>query len=181
MMRRLRGVARYVSIALTLLLMGVLAFAVLEYATGTQPFYVVGDSPSSMSPTLNYGDVAVIYKAPFSGVDPGSIIAFHDPRGNPGIIVHRVVSLAECGAEACLVTKGDNNATNPTADPWNVTQADYDGKVVAEVPYLGYLSPALWGFGGASALLPVSVAVIAPALVGVVRRISPNLSEGEQV
>jgi len=171
---RLRRVRRYASIALTVLLIGVFAFSLVEYATGTQPFYVVSDTPSSMSPTLNYGDVAVIYRAPYSGVGPGSIIAFHDPRGDPGIIVHRVVSLVECGGEECLVTKGDNNATNPTTDPWNVTRSDYIGEVVLVVPDVGYLSPALWGFGGMSALLPVSVAFIAVALVSVMRRPSAN-------
>ena len=177
---RLRRIRRYASIALTVLLIGVFAFALVEYATGTQPFYVVSDSPSSMSPKLNYGDVAVIYRAPYSGVGPGSIIAFHDPRGDPGIIVHRVVSLVECGGEECLVTKGANNATNPTTDPWNVTQGDYVGVVVAVIPYVGYLSPALWGFSGLSALLPVSVAVIAIALVSLVRRPSSAQAEGEQ-
>ena len=154
-------------------------FTIAEYVTGTQPFYVVSDSPSSMSPTLNYGDVAVILKSPYSGIGPGSIIAFHDPRGDPEILVHRVVSLVECGGEECLVTKGDNNATNPTIDPWNVTQGDYIGRVVVVVPYVGYLSPALWGFSGASALLPVSVAVIAIALVSVVRRPTTKQVEGE--
>jgi len=161
---------RVASYTATLLLIGFFVFAVAEYATGTQPFYVVSDSPSSMSPTLNYGDVAVIYKAPFSSLGPGSMIAFHDPRGNPGIMVHRVVSIVACGGAGCLVTKGDNNATNPTTDPWNVTQADYIGEVVAIIPFVGYLSPALWGFSGASALLPVSVVVIGVVLGSVMRR-----------
>jgi signal peptidase I len=165
----LRRVARLASYIVTILLIAVCVFAVAEYATGTQPFYVVADNPSSMSPTLNYGDVAVIYKAPFSSLGPGSIIAFHDPRGNPGIIVHRVVAVATCGGAECLVTKGDNNATNPTPDPWNVTQSNYIGAAVLLVPYLGYISPALWGFSGMSALLPVSAVVIGLILVDVMQ------------
>lgn len=167
---KLKRITKVSSYAVTILLLGVAAFALVEYATGTQPFYVVGDNPSSMSPTLNYGDVAVIYRVPFSSLGPGSIIAFHDPRGNPGIIVHRVVSVVLCGGAECLVTKGDNNATNPTTDPWNVTQSDYIGEAVLVVPHLGYISPAFWGFSGLSELLPVSVVGIAVVLIGVVRQ-----------
>jgi signal peptidase I len=153
----LRHLKRLASYAVTMFLIGVCVFAVAEYSSGTQPFYVVGDYPSSMSPNLNYGDVAVIYKTPFANVGVGSVVAFHDPRGNPGIIVHRVVAVAECGGSECLVTKGDNNATNPTIDPWNVTRDYYIGQAVLTVPYLGYISPALWGFNGTTALLPVSL------------------------
>jgi signal peptidase len=158
------------SYAVTIFLVGVVVFAAADYATGTTPFYTVTDSPSSMSPTLNYAGVAVILKVPYSSLEPGDIIAFHDPRGNPGIIVHRVVSVVECESNGlttpstCLVTKGDNNVTNSDTDPWNVTQSDYIGKVVMIIPYLGYISPALWGFTGPSALLPVSVIMLAAAL-----------------
>jgi len=173
--KRLKRLASY---AVTLFLIGVCAFAVAEYATGTQPFYVVGDYPSSMSPTLNYGDVAVIYRTPFSSLGVGSIVAFHDPRGNPGIIVHRVVAITECGGAECFVTKGDNNATNPTADPWNVTQGDYIGQAVLIVPYLGYISPALWGFNGLDALLPVSLVGIILVIAYAIRSGPKDLSEG---
>ena len=167
---KLKLVAKAASYAVTILLIGVAVFALLEYATGTQPFYVVSDRPSSMSPTLNYGDVAVIYRVPFSSLGPGSIIAFHDPRGNPGVIVHRVVSVIACDGTECLVTKGDNNVTNPTTDPWNVTQSDYIGEAVLVVPYMGYISPAFWGFSGLSELLPVSLVGVSVILIGVIRQ-----------
>ena len=151
---------RWGEYAILAYLIGAAAFAVAEYATGTQPFYVVTDNPSSMSPTLNYGDVAVLYRGGFSGITPGTVIAFHDPRGNPSVIVHRVVSVVSCGAATCLTTKGDNRQTNPVSDPWNVTQADYIGSVALVVPYLGYISPVLWGFNGYYALIPVSFVLI---------------------
>jgi signal peptidase I len=162
--RRLLRAAEYAG---TALLLAVCVFAVGEYALGVQPFYVVTDNPSSMSPTINYGDLAVIYGASFSSLAPGSIIAFHDPRGNPGIIVHSVVATLECGGVECLVTKGANNATNPTIDPWNVTQSDYIGKVILVVPYGGYISPALWGFNGYYALLPISTIALVILFVSV--------------
>ena len=163
---RIRTVA---SIAVTVVLIAILVFALAEYFTGTQPFFAEADNPSSMSPTLNYGGLAVIYRAPYSGLGAGSVIAFHDPRGNPTTVLHRVVSVISCGGEKCLVTKGDNNATNPTIDPWNVTESDYIGEAVLILPYVGYVSPALWGFSGISALLPVSVFGLAVVLIGVLQ------------
>jgi signal peptidase I len=165
-----KGVLRLAEYAGTALLILLSAFAVAEYATGTQPFYVVADSPSSMSPAINYGDVAVIYRTSFSNLGPGSVIAFHDPRGNPGIIVHGVVATLSCGGAKCLATKGENNATNPTTDPWNVTQSNYVGQVILVVPYVGYMSPALWGFNGIYALLPIATVVLVVLLVFVLRQ-----------
>ena len=165
---------RWAEYALTAFLIAVAVFAVAEYATGTQPFYVVSDNPSSMSPAVNYGDLAVIYRTSFSSIGQGSIIAFHDPRGNPGIIVHRVVATLECDGVKCLATKGDNDATNPTVDPWNVTQGDYIGQVVIVLPYAGYLSPALWGFSGLYAALPVATIGVLVVLVGFLKRDSKD-------
>ena len=144
-------------------------FAAVEFVTGTQPMLTVDDNPSSMSPTLNYGDVALIYRAPFSSLGVGSIIAFHDPRGDPIVIMHRIVALGSCGGYRCFMTKGDNNATNPTVDPWNVSSSDYVGEVVLIIPYAGYVSPALWGFNGTNILFPVStvgLAVVVICMVG---------------
>ena len=155
--------------AVTILLIGVAAFAIVEYASGTQPFYVVSDNPSSMSPTINYGWVVVVYRSPFSSMSVGDIIAFHDPRGNPDIIIHRVVSVTECGTTTCLTTKGDNSATNPTPDPWVVTQQDYVGKVVLVIPFAGYLSPALWGFKGLSVYLPIAFVALLLVFVSIAR------------
>jgi signal peptidase I len=165
--KRVLRLAEYAGTALLIL---VSAFAVVEYVTGTQPFYVVTDNPSSMSPAISYGDVAVIYRTSFSSLGPGSVIAFHDPRGNPGIIVHGVVATLSCAGAKCLATKGENNVTNPTTDPWNVTQSNYIGQVILVVPYVGYVSPALWGFNGVYALLPIATVVLVVLLVAVLQQ-----------
>ena len=175
-----KRLARWTSRAFTVVLIGVAVFALVEYATGTQPFYVVADSPSSMSPNVNYGDVAVIYRVPFSSVGVGTVIAFHDPRGNPGIMIHRVVSSESCPGGICLQTKGDNSATNPTQDPWNVTADDYVGEAVVVIPALGYISPSLWGFSGAAALLPVSTLGVALVLASMMWRSFLGEKRGER-
>jgi len=138
------------------------AYVGVSYAIGVQTIYVVSDNPSSMSPAMNYGDLALTYRAPFTSLQVGDIVTFHDPRGNPGVIVHRIVSQGVCGGQLCFQTKGDNEVTNPTPDPWNLTAPYYLSKVVLVVPVIGYASPALWGFQGLSVVLPLSfVALVA--------------------
>ena len=146
---------RYVEYTLTLLLFVFAAYAAVEYASGTQPIYVVSDYPSSMSPNMNYATIGVIYHASFQSLKVGDIIVFQDPEGYPVTIVHRIVAIVQCGSGQCLETKGDNNVTNPTRDPWYVNQADYKGQVVLIIPYLGYISPTLWGFRGGYVALPL--------------------------
>ena len=132
------------------------AYVTVSYAFGVQTIYVVSDNPSSMSPTMTFGDLALTYRVPFANLQAGDIVTFHDPRGNPGVIVHRIVSQGMCGGQLCFQTKGDNNVTNPTPDPWNLTAAYYLSKVVLVVPAIGYVSPALWGFQGLSVAFPLS-------------------------
>jgi len=62
------------------------------FAPGGQPFYVVSLNPSSMSPTVNYGDVGIVYHASsFTSLEAGDIVVFKDPRGNPRTTIHRIV------------------------------------------------------------------------------------------
>ena len=151
-----RRYLRYGEYGITTVLMAVVGYALIEYASGTVPFYVISDYPSSMSPTLNYGDALVVYPAPYGSVRQGDIIAFHDPAGSGGVIIHRVVRVEYCGdGSTCLDTKGDNNSTNPTQDPWKVTQQVYMSKVILVLPFVGYVSPGLWGFTGYLVIVPL--------------------------
>lgn len=156
------------------------AYVGANYALGVQTIYVVSDNPSSMSPTINYGDLALTYKASFSSLHAGDIVFFHDPRGNPGIIVHRIVSKGTCGSQLCFRTKGDNNKTNPTPDPWNLTAPYYLSQVVLVVPAVGYLSPAFWGFRGAYVLLPFVFVVLVVFFVAYGRKFQAEGGPGKE-
>ncbi len=160
----------YTGYFLSAIVLALFLFSAVDFAMGVPPFYVVADNPSSMSPTINYGWVVMIYKVPFQQLHVGDIIVFNDPRGNPDVIVHRIISANSCNGQLCFLTKGDNNQTNPTPDPWNVTQSYYIGKVIAIIPYLGYITPALWGFRGLTALLPVTFVILLIALLLAVKK-----------
>lgn len=168
---RLRKGAKYAEYAGTAALVVLCAYVAVNLAMGVQTLYVVSDYPSSMSPTINYGDLAITYRTPFTSLHTGEIIFFHDPRGNPGTIVHRIVSVETCGGAMCVQTKGDNQVTNPTPDPWNVTSADYLSQVVLVVPFVGYLSPALWGFGGIRVVIPLTFILLLGFFVAYGRKV----------
>lgn len=161
---------KYTEYAATAALVGLSLYVAANYAFGVQTIYVVSDYPSSMSPTINYGDLALTYRSSFSSLKVGDIIFFHDPRGNPGVIVHRIVSVESCGGQLCFQTKGDNQATNPTPDPWNVTSSNYLSQVMLVVPAVGYLSPALWGFHGLYVLIPFSFILLLGFFIAYGRR-----------
>jgi signal peptidase I len=167
---RVKKGMKYAEYAGFTVLIGLTVYIVANLAFGVQTIYVVSDYPSSMSPTINYGDLVLTFPTSFTSLHVGDIIFFHDPRGNPGVIVHRIVSVTSCGGMMCVQTKGDNQATNPTPDPYKVTANDYLSQVVLVIPAIGYLSPALWGFRGLTVLIPFSFIVLVGFFVAYGRR-----------
>ena len=177
-MKNLRRYVKYVGYAFKLLILGVMVFSVVEYVQGIQPFYTVSDNPSSMSPTINYGDAVMVYRAPFDSLQAGDIIIFNDPRGNVGATIHRIVAVEDDGSGSTyILTKGDNNVTNPVIDPWKVTQQYYLSKVLIVLPLVGYTSPALWGFSGLSAFLPITLVVVFVVLIGSLKKKREQMSQ----
>jgi len=114
-----------------------LAFG-LKFALNTE--YPLGAIPTgSMIPTYNIGDLILI-RGPnsVSEIRVGDVIVFHNPK--PGcydeLIIHRVNSTYSRNGIQYFVTKGDNN---PSIDYWPVPASYVVGKVVAGVPFLGYV------------------------------------------
>ncbi|MDG7007218.1 MAG: signal peptidase I [Nitrososphaerota archaeon] len=178
---KVRRGLKYAEYAVVTALLVLSVYVAANYAFGIQTIYVVSDNPSSMSPTINYGDLALTFRTPFSTLHVGDIAFFHDPRGNPGIIVHRIVWEGTCGGELCFRTKGDNNVTNPTPDPWNLTAPYYLSQVFLVVPFVGYLSPAFWGFRGVDVLLPYAFIGLILFFVWYGRKVEAMEAEAERV
>jgi len=114
----------------------------------THPLLVV--SSSSMSPTLQVGDVIVIQNT--QDIHINDIIVFHTPKITPEqedqLIVHRIINQTQINGTTYYQTKGDNNNV---PDEWydyrgsNYTQNKMlskhliVGKVILRIPYLGWL------------------------------------------
>lgn len=95
---------------------------------GIRPLTVMS---GSMEPNIKTGSVAIIETnlTDFNEIERGDIIAF-DIGGS--LVTHRAVDITEDG----IVTKGDYNNTK---DLWIVTDANYYGKELFSVPYIGFL------------------------------------------
>ena len=88
----------------------------------------------SMEPELNVGGVVFIKPVEPLDINPGDIIAYH----SEGVLTtHRVVKVVSGGGEPSFVTKGD---ANEDPDQLPVAASSVVGKVIFDVPYLGYLA-----------------------------------------
>lgn len=88
----------------------------------------------SMEPALSVGGVVFIKPVEAAAIEVGDIIAYGSQEE---IITHRVVDVLNESGELSFVTKGD---ANQTPDLWPVLATSVVGKVVFDVPYLGYLA-----------------------------------------
>ena len=86
-----------------------------------------------MSPTIEVGDTVLIKKCSMDDVDEGDIIVYFDGQK---YIIHRVYEITEDG----IITKGDNNNTNPIPDDILITDENLYGVYVKTVNYLNLTS-----------------------------------------
>ena len=115
--------------------LGCYVTAVLLFGTLT-PFMAI--ATESMKPTYNPGDLILIKST--RDIRVGDVIAFNVPPPHDletsSPIVHRVIKIEQLNGIIFYKTRGDNN---PKADPWIVPAANVIGKVIYDVPMLGYL------------------------------------------
>lgn len=109
---------------------------------GTEnPFYVVASG--SMIPELQVYDLLIIQAhVPIEDIQIGDIIVFDRPSDHDRVIVHRVVSITE-DEPRTLRTKGDNNMASIPGTDFPITDNEYKGKVVYQVPQIGYVTQIL--------------------------------------
>jgi signal peptidase len=109
----------------------VVAAAVLPLVT---PVHTQIVTSGSMAPHIPVG--ALIVTVPVDGaVAVGEVILFPHPWRR-ATVVHRVVALERGAVESHYVTKGDGNDAD---DGWRIAVSSVKGRVVATVPYVGYL------------------------------------------
>jgi signal peptidase len=89
---------------------------------------------SSMEPAMRAGALAVMVPIDAEDVKVGDIIAFGPPWDPDVTVSHRVIGVYNDG-QILFDTKGD--ATEDT-DPYYVPAQSVHGKVVFNIPYLGY-------------------------------------------
>lgn len=96
---------------------------------GIAPYLVSGPS---MQPHFGPGDIVIAKSVDTDSIGIGDIVRY---RGGQGYIVHRVVDIEETPEGRIFTTKGDNNNTE---DP-PVLESQVEGKVVFDLPYVGWV------------------------------------------
>jgi signal peptidase len=96
---------------------------------GISPHLVSGPS---MKPNLSPGDLVISRSVDVEDIRAGDIIQFDTPHGD---VVHRVIRVQHSGQGPVFITKGDNNNTE---DP-PITASQVEGKVILDVPYVGWV------------------------------------------
>jgi len=140
----LRRILGFAAVAAFVALVGAVAYA---WASGVRFYGVESDS---MTPAFNRGDLVIDAPTTATTVyEVGEIITFHP---TPGFTTtHRVFAVDASG----VTTKGD---ANPTSDVGQIVRESIVGRVVAVVPFGGYVASF---FQQPLAILALLVAIVA--------------------
>lgn len=112
----------------------------LPRATGATPYTVL---TGSMRPTMDPGSLVVIKPIEASELKVGDAITYQIRSGEPEVVTHRIISIAQTlGGETLFTTQGD---ANPQPDEKPVKAAQIRGVVWYSIPFAGYLNSLLTG------------------------------------
>jgi signal peptidase len=131
---------------------GLVVAVTVPVAFGLHPMTVL---TGSMRPTIQPGDMVVDEPISPSQIRVGDIVTFREPHGTR-TITHRVRDISISEGQARVTTRGD---ANDTVEKWQVPVTGSVGRVVYEVPKIGY--PVTWSHTRNGRLALVSI----PALV----------------
>lgn len=115
-------------------------------------------SGGSMEPTLTSGDLVATKRQ--RTYERGDIVVYAVPRGEVGEGAHVVHRVAGGTAGAGYVVRGDAKEAD---DPWRPTPDDVIGKVVVDVPHVGYGLVFLRTWLGLAVLAGLATTLIALA------------------
>lgn len=137
----------YVIFAILLII--TLYFLIGAFSSGLTYKFVVIDNadPNSMYPTYQQGDIFIIKKLAPNAYSLGDVIVYQ-PRGNNGLIIHRIIDKYLVDGTYYYQVKGDDPVTNALPDPFgekiNFINADQIlGKTTVKIPFLGHYSLAI--------------------------------------
>lgn len=114
-------IKKFMSLAINSIFIAFLLTIIVALLIGFRPVQING---GSMLPTLDYGDVIIIYKAPKSDFKVGDILTYKFGE-NGGYVTHRIIDIDENGD---FWTQGDN--PNNSADGYPISYNYETGKAV---------------------------------------------------
>lgn len=102
--------------------------AIILFFCGVRPYITMS---GSMEPDIRTGSICFVNtKTAYSEITEGDVIAYQTSNG--GLVTHRVIAVSEEGME----TKGD---ANEVSDGITTTAANFHGKTLFSIPFVGYV------------------------------------------
>jgi signal peptidase len=129
------------SIKSSWLIVGLVGLIAVWGATGMFGFKPTVIVSESMTPDFQVGDMPIVLPVQTSSIAVGDVIQFM--KGNVPV-VHRVVEIQTVQGAFWFVTKGD---ANDAPDSELVSESAVVGKVVFNIPKIGWISLGLREFG----------------------------------
>lgn len=111
----------------------------------------------SMAPAITTGSAVLVQPVPPESLRVGDVITFERSDGPQTVITHRIIGIVEGVSVPTFRTKGD---ANNIPDPYTVTFRNTGWKVVAALPYVGYLLNWLSGPAARAALIGLPAIVL---------------------
>jgi signal peptidase len=123
----------------------------------------------SMQPTLNPGDVAVVYPVQsFDEIELGDVVTFMPKPDDPTLVTHRAVAWAtRPDGERLLITQGDAN--NAEDEP--IREKQVRARLAYSVPWVGKVLQYGSDFGKPLLVVAVAIGLITYAVFGMVTSI----------
>ncbi len=114
---------------------------------------------NSMNPDITQNDIVIVVPTDTKSLDIGDIITYKlDIGGKEYLFTHRIVDMDN----GVIKTKGDNM---PESDIYSIMPKDVVGRVVGEIPYIGFL------IRSAHTTIGYLVFIFIPSIVLIIREI----------
>lgn len=145
-----RKFLRIITDVIFILLAGIMLVIYLPGVMGFKSYRVLS---ASMEPEYHVGSLVYVKQADEDTINPGDVITFHINDSN--LVTHRVVE--KDSSRNGFITKGDANEVN---DGGLVTYDNVVGKVVFNIPMLGYVSSFMSSLYGKCVVIGVLIVMM---------------------
>ena len=142
--QRLKFLANIFYYTVLTVLVLIILLIVFSHESWSGNYRILVVQSGSMEPAIHTGAVVVV--KPQSDYTIGDIVTYRPNSHNKQTITHRIQSQKDKNGQTVYITKGD---ANEDVDFSPVSRAQLVGKVIVNVPYVGYAVAAAktkWGF-----------------------------------
>lgn len=146
---------RSLEIVLVVFVVGTVGLAIAAQVAPSAGYGLFAVRSASMSPAIGVGDLVLAERVDPNAVQPGDVVTLS--VGSGATVTHRVVSVTPTDDGPMFATKGDANATS---DPVGTRAEQLKGRVVGQVPLLGYLLAMLAMPSGIAALFSIGATLL---------------------